>query len=527
MDRRYFLALLVSLLIILIYPHYLRWMGLAPTKEPAEEVEAPVPLEKPVQFQPHGRVQNAGTLFPYKNALYEAVFDSRGGTVTSLKQKDTTFFQAAKGENGLFGLRLFHENQDLSQEIFQTDVSKETGSPPGFIYEKPAEYRITKNYFVGGEKPSLVLEVALENLSDRERHFPLELDYALEIDLTNRSDESKIRAVRFSKDEVRFTDLGSLKKKPYFSAEPAEWHGLTKKYDALLVKPDLKILGEETKFENSRLLASLRLAPVSLSPGEKTTVHILIYAGPQRYETLEEFGLGFEKMLSHGIFGLLHLGLLFGLKFFYNLTSNYGAAILLITLLIKLLFTPLTHLSYASMGKMQALQPKIKALQKQYEKDHARMNKELMELYRRNRVNPMMGCLPLVLQIPIFISFYQVLSDAVELKGADFVWWIHDLSGPDRLFSFPFSLPFVGDAFNLLPILMIGSMLWQQKLTPQPTATAPGQEQLMYLMPIIFGFVFYNLPSGLVLYWLVNNLLTIFHQLFIKRVPVILHHEDR
>ena len=177
------------------------------------------------------------------------------------------------------------------------------------------------------------------------------------------------------------------------------------------------------------------------------------------------------------------------------------------------------------MQKMQALQPKVKAIQKQFQSDSARMNKEMMELYRRNRVNPMMGCLPLVLQIPIFITFYQVLSEAVDLKGANFIGWIHDLSRPDRLFTFPTSLPFIGDAFNLLPILMIGSMVWQQQLTPQ-TATAPGQEKLTYLMPIIFGFIFYNLPSGLVLYWLANNLLTIFHQLVIKRIPVVLHHED-
>jgi YidC/Oxa1 family membrane protein insertase len=138
----------------------------------------------------------------------------------------------------------------------------------------------------------------------------------------------------------------------------------------------------------------------------------------------------------------------------------------------------------------------------------------------------MMGCMPLVLQIPIFISFYQVLSEAVELKGAPFIFWIRDLSEPDRLFSWSASLPFIGNSFNLLPILMIGSMLWQQKLTPS-TAATPEQEKIMYFMPVIFGFVFYNLPSGLVLYWFINNMLTIGHQIVIKRIPVILHHEDQ
>ena len=385
---------------------------------------------------------------------------------------------------------------------------------------------MTKKFFVGSEKPTLVLEVEMENLSQREKEFPLEFQYALELGLVGHPrDEMSAKTVYFSGLELHATLLRTLKKKPFPSAGTFDWHGLVRKYYALLVKPELKLVNQETRFEEGRLVSRLGLTPLTVAPGEKKTARILIYAGPLHYNTLREFGFGFEKIFSQGLLGTLKSTLLTTLNFFHRITGNYGFAILLVTLLLKLLFTPFTHLSYESMKKMQAPQPRLKALQKQHQKDAARLNKEMMELYKRNRVNPMMGCLPLVLQIPIFISFYQVLSEAVELKGANFILWIRDLSEPDRLFSWSASLPFVGNAFNLLPILMIGSMLWQQRLTPQ-TAATPEQEKIMYFMPIIFGFVFYSLPSGLVLYWFVNNILTIFHQLVIKRIPVILHHED-
>lgn len=522
MSKRYLTAFLFSLVILLLYPHYLKWIGVSkPDKisyKSEVREEAPLPSPPPLPLAP-------AETFPYENRLYEILFSSRGGSIVLLKQGDTTFYKARPDEGGIFGIKILHEGEGLYQEVFQGG-SPGSQTPPAFQYEKPGEYRLTKKFFVAADRPTLVLEVELENLSNREKNFPLAIHYALEVGGHNRQEESMARTVRLVGGELQTTDLGALRKKSFTGPGPLEWQGLVRKYYTLLVKPDLRTTNQEARFEEDRLASEFWFAPLSVPPGEKKTARFLIYAGPQSYETLKEFGFGFEKVLGHGVFGFLKLGLLTSLNFFYRLAGNYGVAVLLITLLIKLLFTPLTHFSYQSMGKMQALQPKIKSLQKQHQKDPGRMNKELMELYRRNRVNPMMGCLPLVLQVPIFIAFYQVLSEAVELKGADFLWWIHDLSEPDRLLSWPTGLPFVGNAFNLLPILMIGSMLWQQKLTPQ-TAATPGQEKIMYLMPIIFGFVFYNLPSGLVLYWLANNLLTIFHQLVIKRIPVILHHEDR
>ncbi|MBI4116065.1 MAG: YidC/Oxa1 family insertase periplasmic-domain containing protein [Candidatus Omnitrophica bacterium] len=524
MGRRYLFAFLISLLILIAYPYYLKWIGVTQSEqrsykeipEKVQEAPQPPPLkEKPIH----------GETFSFQNELYDILFTNRGGSILSLTEGETSLYEAGPEGQGIFGVRILNEDIDLSQEIFTSETAQKRNLSPRFSYEKAGQYRVSKSYFIGMEKPTLVLEIEIENLSQQERTFRLEIPYGMNLNLPHPQDEAKVRIASFSNDTIHWTQLGTLKKNPVVSEESIDWHGLTEKYFAVLVKPEIKITGQENSLVGNQILSTLRLSSLVISPGGKKSMRLLIYAGPQKYETLKEVGLGFEKIFSQGFLGPLKVGILKGLKFFYRLTKNYGVAILLITLLIKLLFTPLTHFSYQSMGKMQALQPKIKALQKQHQNDPGRMNKEMMELYRRNRVNPLGGCLPLVLQIPIFIAFYQVLADAAELKGADFIFWMHDLSEPDRLFTFPTTLPFVGNAFNLLPILMIGSMLWQQKLTPQATTT-PAQEKIMYFMPIIFGFVFYNLPSGLVLYWLVNNLLTIFHQLVIKRIPVILHHED-
>ncbi len=215
-------------------------------------------------------------------------------------------------------------------------------------------------------------------------------------------------------------------------------------------------------------------------------------------------------------------------KFFNQFTHNFGWAIILLTIALKLLFTPLTHMSYESMRKMQAIQPKMKSIQERHKKDPSKMNREVMELYRRNKVNPMGGCLPMLAQIPFFIAFYQVLNETIELKGAPFIYWIHDLAEPDKFLMLPFTVPFVNiHSLNILPFLMTISMIWQQKLTPQAT-TSPEQAQVMKFMPLMMGVILYNMPSGLALYWFVNNMLTVGHQLIIKRMgDVILHHEDR
>ena len=219
-------------------------------------------------------------------------------------------------------------------------------------------------------------------------------------------------------------------------------------------------------------------------------------------------GHDLDLAVDFGWFDIIAKPMLSLLNFFYSFLGNYGLAIILVTILTKIVFWPLTRKSYKSMKQMQKLQPQIMKIREKYKGDKTRMNQEVMQLYKTYKVNPMGGCLPMVVQIPVFIAFYKVLGASIELRHAPFMLWIDDLSAPDRL-NIGFHIPYV-DGLPVLTLLMGASMFIQQKMTP--TTGDPTQAKMMMMMPIVFTFMFINFPSGLVLYWFVNNLLGIGQQ---------------
>lgn len=225
------------------------------------------------------------------------------------------------------------------------------------------------------------------------------------------------------------------------------------------------------------------------------------FMGPKDYSLLKSYGVGLEENIRFGVFKILAKPALEILKFIYNYIHNYGWAIIVLTILIKIVFHPLTVKGYKSMNKMQELQPYIKRLKETYKDDPTALNREMMAIYKKHKVNPMGGCLPMLLQIPVFFALYKVLMVAIELRHAPFIFWIVDLSAKDP--------------YYITPVLMGLTMLIQQKMTPMGD---PTQAKMMMLMPIVFTFLFINFPSGLVIYWLVNNVITIFEQFLIKKV---------
>lgn len=240
-----------------------------------------------------------------------------------------------------------------------------------------------------------------------------------------------------------------------------------------------------------------------------------LYLGPIDMQILSREGIGLEKMVDLGWALLQPLSRLM-LKAFlwlHRFIPNFGWVIVLISVLTKLLFYRLTHKSFQSMKDMQKIQGQVNELKEKYKNDSQKMNKEMWALYKREGVNPMGGCLPMLLQMPVFIALYAVLRSTIQLRQAPFIFWITDLSHPDVLFHMPFPLPFLGTDFCLLPILMGISMFLQQKMT----TVDPRQKMMIYMMPIVFTVMFYRLPSGLVLYWFVNNLLSIGQQWMIHR----------
>jgi YidC/Oxa1 family membrane protein insertase len=208
-----------------------------------------------------------------------------------------------------------------------------------------------------------------------------------------------------------------------------------------------------------------------------------------------------DKLVDFGFFAIIAKPLLWFLNLTHSFTNNYGIDIIIISILIKIIFLPLTQISMKSMKEMQKVQPEMNRLKEQYKNDKARLQQEIMLLYKRRKINPMSGCLPMLIQIPVFFALYNALQNAIEMRHAHFFLWIRDLSAKDPLY--------------ISPLIMGASMVIQQKMTP--TAADPSQAKMFMLMPIMFTFLFLNFPAGLVLYWLVNNVLSIAHQYYLNK----------
>ncbi|HNT69693.1 MAG TPA: membrane protein insertase YidC [Syntrophorhabdaceae bacterium] len=253
---------------------------------------------------------------------------------------------------------------------------------------------------------------------------------------------------------------------------------------------------------------------VRLSP-DKGAFSGKLFFGPKQTDVLKSLNVGAEKIIDFGWFDIIAKPLIMFMNLTYRFTHNYGIDIIILTILIKILFYPLSVKSFKSMKEMQKLQPQVMKLKEKYKNDRQKLNQEMMGLYKARGVNPMGGCLPMVIQIPVFFALYKALSGAIELRHAHFFWWINDLSAPEDLFSFV--IPGIGFTVpvRILPLIMGITQVIQQKMTP--TSADPMQEKMMLFMPIFFTFLFWGFPAGLVLYWLVNNVISIGQQYYINK----------
>lgn len=541
MDKNTVKAIVLAMLVMLLYPMLLKkFYPAAYQQQPAKTITSQketTPAKEVISpAAPEGTALEkaaAPAITLYKNSFYKAEFSTLGGTITSLSflgEKDrqaftqTDFFSGDPREAGIFGVNILHEKADLAGTIFKMTRK---GKSMEFSYELPGEYQLIKTYVFRESEPAMDLTVRIKNLSGHEKHFPITLNYGMSYEEGYQKNYGYYDAAVYT-DKLQTKDLSGIKKKGFSFPDPTAWAGFVKKYFALLVKPDGKIIEGSARVDAKSLWGQITLEPLAVFAGSEGERSFLIYAGPQRYEALKSFKVGFEEVFSRGLFGLFKTGILATLKFLNQYTHNFGWALVLLTLLIKLLFAPLTHLSYASMKKMQVLAPKMKAIQEHHKKDPAKSQQEIMALYRRNKVNPMMGCLPMLIQIPVFIAMFKLLPEAIELHGAPFIGWIKDLSAPDHFLMLPFTVPFLGwKSLNILPILMAASQVWYQKLMPAQPGSSPEQQTIMNIMPIFFGFICYNMPSGLTLYWTLQNIFSIIQQTFINRIVIVLHHEDQ
>jgi YidC/Oxa1 family membrane protein insertase len=255
----------------------------------------------------------------------------------------------------------------------------------------------------------------------------------------------------------------------------------------------------------------------SLPAGAKIDVGAQLYAGPQTQKDLSAAAPGMEFTVDYGWLTIIAKPLFWVLSKLHSVLGNWGVAIIFLTFLLKLMFYPLSAKSYRSMAQMRELAPRLQAMKEKFGDDKQKMQQAMMELYKTEKINPLGGCLPILVQIPVFISFYWMLLATVELRNAPFFGWIKDLSAPDTLFgTLPSAIPLIGGMpIGLLPILMGATMIIQTYLNPPPTD--PVQAQVMKIMPIVFSIFFFFFPAGLVLYWLVNNILSIAQQWYVNK----------
>jgi YidC/Oxa1 family membrane protein insertase len=249
----------------------------------------------------------------------------------------------------------------------------------------------------------------------------------------------------------------------------------------------------------------------------ETVNQVKLYLGPLDYTIIKKLGVKLENIMSLGkLLRPISKGILWTFINLKKVIPNYGWVLIIFSLLIKILLHPLTRQSMQSMKEMQNLQPKIEELRLKYKNEPQKMSSEQMKLYKEHGVNPMGGCLPILLQMPILIALFTVFRTTIELRHAPFIWWITDLSAPDTIYTLPFSIPIYGRHVNVLPIIMALSTILQQKISGT-TSTNPQQKMMMYLMPIMFFFMFNQFPSGLNLYYTLFNVLTVLQQ---KYLPV-------
>ena len=324
--------------------------------------------------------------------------------------------------------------------------------------------------------------------------------------------DNKYKAIKPKKIKEQDTYLGKI-----------DWSGFTEQYFLTAVMPQKaeSINTTDTKlklsFVNDIVTSSYILKMDRLDPGKQADYAFTFYMGPKSLKVFGHYDNSLKNAINFGFFNVIAKPLLIVMNTIHGVIPNYGVAIILLTIFIKLIFWPLGTKSYRSMNKMKKVQPLMTELREKYKDDKQKMNQEVMALYKTYKVNPASGCLPMVVQMPIFFALYRMLYQAIELRHAPFFGWISDLSAPDRLFDLNFAIPMMQKPYGIpmLTLLMGASFLLQQKMTP--TTGDPMQAKMMMLMPIFMTVLFINFPAGLVLYMFVNNLISMGQQYYIQK----------
>lgn len=500
------------------------------TAVPAVPAAPPQVLPAPVEVQ----LQRPARQITVNTALYKAVLSEKGAVFTSFVLKDyresvesdspRKELIAPELEMGNFTLGLDrHSLSGIENAVFSLDVEKSEItvsdqpqsltfswiSPTGMSVHKkltfaPDSYRIGLDLTVNNPTPQSFQDrpyiSVVHQTPAKKQTYGFEGPSAL-ID-------GKLQEVAVKKIPEENKFQGDIK-----------WVSLQDRYFMASIIPE----------ENSDAVMRLQMAKENVveaqylgpewvvAPGTQKSVAYSLFMGPKNIQVLKGLGHELSRAVDFGMFDFIAKPCVWLLNFLYGFIPNYGVAIIILTIITKIILWPLGNKSYKSMNEMKKLQPLMAEIREKHKNDKKKMNEEIMGLYKTYKINPVGGCLPMVAQIPIFFALYRMLYQAIELRHAPFFGWINDLSAPDRLFNFGFSIPFMEPPYGIpvLTIIMGGTMFLQQKMSPPPGD--PTQAKMMMFLPLVFTFIFINFSSGLVLYWLVNNVLSISQQYYISK----------
>ena len=528
MEKRAVLAVVLSIVVF-----YLFSMVMGPDKK---QTALPAPQNTTTQssstaVQPAASPLTPSALVPssavdlskdvtVETSLYTAVFSSRGGALKSMtlkkyrEQNSASASLVILGANADPSLLNFSTRatgfnlSDSTPFVSDTEAVKISGSETKqltYNYVSGQGFTVRKIYTFGADSYSIKLDTQVFNNSAAPMVGVLQqvMSYPAEPKVKdNRFDTAGSYLYADNAIHVdKYKDVSSSSKK---YEKGVIWAGFADKYflSAILTEKN-SIASAELKKSAAGFMESVVSSPqLTVNPGQSVTVSHRLFVGPKDIDILKSQGNSLEQSLDLGWFTVIAKPLLYTLKFFYGYVGNYGVAIIIVTIILKALFFPLTHKSYKSMKDMQKIQPKMAALKEKFKDDRDAMNKAVMELYRDHKVNPLGGCLPMVVQIPVFFALYKALMFSIELRHAPFFLWVTDLADKDP--------------YYVTPVIMGITMFVQQKMTP--SQMDPIQQKMMLALPVVFTFMFLSFPSGLVLYWLVNNVLTIGQQMYINKL---------
>ncbi|HSR12823.1 MAG TPA: membrane protein insertase YidC [Thermodesulfobacteriota bacterium] len=548
MQTRALLAVIISLIILVVYQAYFAPVPeKAPEKPAASAPAGQVPGEAKEQAKgvsPAEKIPGAPAGGPAQlkaqpgkdvtidTPLYTAVFNTRGARLKDFRVKAylDKIGQGAKpidlarenlGTSYPFGVEIAQPNFPFSADsVFEADTENLKLGPDknkgevNFTWKSPDGVQVRQQMVFYGDNYHFDVNLQMANLSSRAVEGRPALVWLGKVHadsgggmscIPGSGGSSSAAVAPFTalvKKEFQEFELKDIKDEKRIT-DPVEWGGFQDQYFLAAFVPR-KTEGTELVLRKiSDTAGELRITgPVaSLPPSTQVAQSYVMFLGPKDLDKLKAFGHNLDKALDFGWFDIVAKPMLYAMKFFYQYTGNWGLAIILLTVIIKIIFWWPTNLSYRSMKEMKKIQPEMAKLREKFKDDKEKLNKEMMELYRRYKVNPMGGCLPMAIQIPVFFALYKVLLYSIELRHAPFYWWIQDLSA--------------ADPYYISPILMGASMFVQQYLTP--TAGDPTQAKMMLAMPVVFTFMFLSFPTGLVIYWFFSNLLSIGQQLYINQ----------